>query len=163
MLQKHQTQMAASPPNTHRCTQQHQTYIYENASSSSISSNGSSSISDGGSSSSSSYSSHSGLNLLCILYVLGSLMRMTQYASNLVGSISQQSASSLIMRVLNDSGTGFLSAFGGLGNDDDDDDDDGDEDYEDDDDEEEVDDDEEEDDGEDLVDNIYFPRSNEEN
>eukprot|EP01036_Dinobryon_divergens_P026708 gene26708-35387_t len=40
----------------------------------------------------------------------GSLMRMTQYASNLVGSIGQQSASSLIMRVLNESGTDYSSA-----------------------------------------------------
>ena len=82
-------------------------------------------------------------------------MRMTQYASNLVGSIGQQSASSLIMRVLNESGTGFLSAFAGYG--DEDEDDDGDEDYEDEDMVEDEEDDE--DGGDDLVEYINYPRS----
>lgn len=84
-------------------------------------------------------------------------MRMTQYASNLVGSIGQQSASSLITRVLNESGTGFLSAFAGYG--DEDDDDDGDEDYEDEDMEEEEDDEDDNDGGDDLVEYINYPRS----
>eukprot|EP01035_Chromulina_nebulosa_P025838 gene25838-33757_t len=83
---------------------------------------------------------------------------VNDYASNLVGSIGQQSASSLIMRVLNESGTGFLSAFAGYGNNDDDDEEDGDEDYEEEDMEEE-DEEDDNDDGDDLVEYIHYPRS----
>ena len=104
-------------------------------------------------------------------------MMMTQFASQLVGSIGQQSASSLMTHVMNgrsrlgSSSAGILSAFGGFGSDDDDDnddddDDDDDGDYEeeeevemDEDDEYEVEELEDEDEDEDdLANNIYFPR-----
>ena len=112
-------------------------------------------------------------------------MMMTQFASQLVGSIGQQSASSLMTHVMNgrsrlgSSSAGILSAFGGFGTDDDDDDNDNDDDDDDDDDEDgdyeeeeeeeevEVDEDDEyeveeleDEDGDedDLANNIYFPR-----
>ena len=102
---------------------------------------------------------------------------MTQFASQLVGSIGQQSASSLMTHVMNgrsrlgSSSAGILSAFGGFGSDDDDNDDDDDDDDEDGDyeeeEEEEVEVDEvdeyeveelEDEDEDDLANNIYFPR-----
>ena len=108
-------------------------------------------------------------------------MMMTQFASQLVGSIGQQSASSLMTHVMNgrsrlgSSSAGILSAFGGFGSDDDDDndddddeDDDDDGDYEEEEEEEvEVDEDyeyeveeleDEDEDEDDLANNIYFPR-----
>ncbi len=104
-------------------------------------------------------------------------MMMTQFASQLVGSIGQQSASSLMTHVMNgrsrlgSSSAGILAAFGGFGTDDDDDDD-GDDDEDDDGDYEEeeeveveVDEDDEfeveeleDEDEDDLANNIYFPR-----
>ena len=108
-------------------------------------------------------------------------MMMTQFASQLVGSIGQQSASSLMTHVMNgrsrlgSSSAGILSAFGGFGTDDDDDDNDNDDDDDDDDDDEDGDYEEEEEveeddeyeveelededgDEDDLANNIYFPR-----
>ena len=107
-------------------------------------------------------------------------MMMTQFASQLVGSIGQQSASSLMTHVMNgrsrlgSSSAGILAAFGGFGSDDDDDNDDDDDDDEDgdyeeeevevevdEDDEyevEELEDEDEDEDEDDLANNIYFPR-----